>query len=83
MLGHPLEGTSTISMNTLSLGPNTICVEAHELRYIDQLTKLGFEVVAIPYDKVFPFGGELHCTTLDIYREGKQEDYFPKQIPGY
>jgi hypothetical protein len=28
-------------MNTLSLGPNTIAVEAHELKYIDQLTKLG------------------------------------------
>ena len=83
VLGHAMEGLSAISMNTLSLGPNTICVEAHELRYIDQLTKLGFEVVPVPYDKVLPFGGELHCTTLDIYREGKLEDYFPKQIPGY
>ena len=63
--------------------PNTICVEAHELKYIDQLTKLGFEVVPIPYDMVMPFGGELHCTTLDVYREGTLEDYFPKQVPGY
>jgi glycine amidinotransferase len=81
--GAEFEGPHWISMNSFSLGPNTICVEAHELRYIDQLTKLGFEVVPIPYDKVFPFGGELHCTTLDVYREGTLEDYFPKQIPGY
>jgi glycine amidinotransferase len=41
------------------------------------------EVVPIPYEKVIPFGGALHCTTLDVYREGTCEDYFPKQIPGY
>jgi glycine amidinotransferase len=81
--GGEFEGPNWISMNTLSLGPNTICVEAHELKYIDQLTKLGFEVVEVPYDKVLPFGGALHCTTLDVYREGILEDYFPKQVPGY
>lgn len=79
----PFNDTSWISMNTLSLGPNTICVEAHETAYCEQLDKLGFEVVAVPYEAVIPFGGALHCTTLDVYREGTCEDYFPKQIPGY
>ncbi len=83
VFGHPMAGPSWISMNTFSLGPNTICVEAHEQAYIDQLTKLGVEVVAVPYDKVVPFGGALHCTTLDVYRDGTLEDYFPKQVPGY
>jgi len=83
VLGHPYEGPSWISMNTFSLGPNTICVEAHESGYIDQLTKLGFEVVPVPYEHVLPFGGALHCTTLDVYREGDLEDYFPKQLPDY
>ncbi len=81
--GHPEPGPSWISMNALSLGPNTICVEAHELKYIDQLTKLGFEVLEIPYETAERFGGSLHCTTLDVYREGKLEDYFPKQVPGF
>jgi glycine amidinotransferase len=83
ILGHKMGTTSWISMNTFSLGPNTVCVEAHEESYMEQLTKLGFEVVPVPYDAVYPLGGELHCTTLDVYREGKLEDYFPKQIPGY
>jgi glycine amidinotransferase len=83
VLGHPASGPLWISMNTLSLGPNTICVEAHEEPFIEQLIKLDMEVLPIPYDKVFAFGGELHCTTLDVHREGKLEDYFPKQIPGY
>ena len=41
------------------------------------------EVVPIPYEHVIPLGGALHCTTLDVYREGTCEDYFPKQIPNY
>ena len=28
----------------------------------------------------YAFGGALHCATADVYREGKCEDYFPKQI---
>jgi len=48
-----------------------------------QLDKLGMEVIPIPYQHVIPFGGALHCTTLDVYREGGCEDYFPRQIKGY
>jgi len=81
--GTPRKGPNPIFMNTLSLGPNTICVEAHEERYMEQLSKLGLEVIPVPYDKVVPFGGSLHCTTVDVYREGDLEDYFPNQIDGY
>ena len=76
-------GKSWISMNTFSIDSKTVCVETHETAYCEQLDKLGFEVVPISYEKVIPFGGCLHCTTLDIYREGTLEDYFPKQIEGY
>ena len=74
---------SWISMNTFSVDSKTICVEAHETAYMEQLDKLGMEVIPIPYEHVIPFGGALHCTTLDVYREGNCEDYFPKQIEGY
>ena len=77
------EGKSWISMNTFSIDPKTVCVEAGETAYCEQLDKLGFEVVPIPYEKVIPFGGALHCTTLDVYREGGCEDYFPNQVEGY
>ena len=75
--------TSWISMNTFSFDPKTIFVEAHEKAYCEQLNKLGMEVEAINYDKVIPFGGALHCTTLDINRVGGCVDYFPNQVPGY
>ncbi len=74
---------SWISMNTFSIDSKTICVEAHETAYMEQLDKLGMEVIPIPYEHVIPFGGALHCTTLDVYRGGNCEDYFPKQIEGY
>jgi glycine amidinotransferase len=77
------EGKSWISMNTFSMDPKTVFVEAGETAYCEQLDKLGMEVVPIPYEKVIPFGGALHCTTLDVYREGGCEDYFPNQVEGY
>jgi glycine amidinotransferase len=75
--------TEWISMNTFSIDPKTVCVEAHETKYMDQLDKLGFEVIPVPFADVFPFGGGLHCATVDVYREGNCEDYFPNQIDGF
>lgn len=69
-----------LSMNFLVLDPKTICVEASETTQMEQLDKLGFEVVPVPFWDVARFGGGLHCATVDIYREGTCEDYFPKQI---
>ncbi len=77
--GQGMDGPNWISMNTFSLDPKTICVGDKETAYMDQLNKLGFEVVPVEYEKVYRFGGMLHCTTLDVYREGNCEDYFPNQ----
>ena len=77
--GKGVQGPNWISMNTFILAPDLICVSDKELGYMNQLDKLGCEVVPVAYEKVYKFGGMLHCTTLDIYREGKCEDYFPNQ----
>jgi len=81
--GRDLIGTQWISMNSFSIDPNTVCVEANETKYQEQLNKLGFEVIPVEFSEVFPFGGGLHCATVDVYREGDCEDYFPKQIEGF
>ncbi len=83
LCGGEGNGTSWISMNTFSIDPETICVEAGETPYMEQLDKLGFNVIPVEFDAVYPLGGELHCSTVDVYREGSCEDYFPKQIPGF
>lgn len=72
-----------LSMNILILDPKTVCVEAQEVEQMEQLDKLGFEVIPVPFWDVSPFGGGLHCATADVYREGKCEDYFPKQVEGF
>jgi glycine amidinotransferase len=69
-----------LSMNMLVLDPKTVCVETQEVAQMEQLDKLGFEVIPVPFWEVSPFGGGLHCATADVYREGTCEDYFPKEI---
>ncbi len=72
-----------LSMNLLILDPKTVCVDAGETAQMEQLDKLGFEVVPVPFWDVGAFGGGLHCSTADVYREGTCEDYFPKQVEGF
>jgi len=68
-----------LNMNLLVLDPKTVCVEASETPVMELLDKHGFEVIPVPFYEVSPFGGGLHCSTADVYREGTLEDYFPKQ----
>lgn len=68
-----------LAVNMFSLDPQTICVEAEEVRLADQLVTYGFEVVPVPFRAVGPFGGGLHCATVDIERDGVLEDYFPRR----
>ncbi len=72
-----------LSMNLLVLDPKTVCVEASEVEQMEQLDRLGFEVIPVPFWEVAAFGGGLHCATADVFREGTLEDYFPRQIPGF
>ncbi|MFJ7199494.1 MULTISPECIES: serine/threonine protein kinase [unclassified Streptomyces] len=63
--------------NMLNLDANTLCVEEKEVRLAEQLSSYGFEIVPVPFRAVGPFGGGLHCATVDIERDGAMEDYFP------
>jgi glycine amidinotransferase len=71
------QSSKWLSMNVLSVSPTTLICEERERPLQDLLAGLGFEVLTIPFRKVFEFGGSLHCATWDIRREGGPEDYFP------
>jgi glycine amidinotransferase len=71
-----------LSMNVLILDHKTVIVEASEIKQIEQLDKLGFEVLPLAFRDAYPFGGGLHCATADVLREGSCEDYFSKQVGG-
>lgn len=66
-----------LSMNVLMLDHNTVCIEASEVYQADQLDRLGFEVVLVPFRDAYPFGGGLHCATADVRRDGHFSDLFP------
>ena len=72
-----------LNINLLVLDPKTVCVEASETLVMELLDKHGMEVVPVPMYDVAAFGGGLHCSTADVYREGTCEDYFPKQVEGF
>ncbi|MBW2367942.1 MAG: serine/threonine protein kinase [Deltaproteobacteria bacterium] len=72
-----------LNMNFLVLDPNTVAVEASETPMMEALDKKGIEVIPVPFYDVVMFGGCLHCSTADVYREGGCEDYFPNQIEGF
>jgi len=85
MDGHPYLSfcSQWLSMNTLILDPNTVCVDAEEVAQMEQFDSLGYEVIPVPFRAVSAFGGGLHCATADVYREGSCEDYFPRQVEGF
>lgn len=69
-----------LSMNVLIVDHKTVVAEASEVYQLEQLDKLGFEVIPVPFRDAYPFGGGLHCATADVYREGSCEDYFASQV---
>lgn len=72
-----------LNTNILVLDPKTVCVEASETPVQELLDSKGFNVIPVPFYEVSPFGGGLHCSTADVYRESTFEDYFPKQVDGF
>ncbi|CAH2934319.1 MAG: hypothetical protein CPSOU_6526 [uncultured Paraburkholderia sp.] len=72
-----------LSMNLLSLDEKTVFVEAGEVAQQEQLDRLGFDVIPVPFWDVAPFGGALHCATVDIERDGELQDYFPHRYGGF
>jgi glycine amidinotransferase len=71
-----------LSMNCLMLDHNTVIAEASEVNQLEQLDKLGMEVIPVEFRDAYPFGGGIHCATADVCRAGGCEDYFPNQVAG-
>lgn len=58
-----------IAMNTLSIDPNTVIVDAAQKEIINTLEKKGFDVVPHTLRHSRTLGGGFHCVTLDTWRE--------------
>ncbi len=65
-----------LTMNMLSIDEKKVMVEASEQPMIDALVKWGFDPIPVPFRDFYPFGGSIHCATLDIRRRGSLQSYF-------
>ena len=72
-----------LNQNILVLDHKNVFVEASEEPVMELFAKHGINPIPVPFYDVSPFGGGLHCSTADVYRKGKLEDYFPLQVKGY
>jgi glycine amidinotransferase len=72
-----------LNQNILVLDHKNVFVEASEKPVMELFAKHGINPIPVPFYDVSPFGGGLHCSTADVYREGKLEDYLPKQVKGF
>lgn len=74
-ISHPLFMTSRwISMNVLSLDPETVVVEARERPMIRLIRELGLRPIPVQFRNFNSFGGSFHCATLDVVRTGRVEN---------
>ena len=66
-----------IELNFLSINPNLIiCHSQYEKILNDKLKKYNITAIGSPFRHCELFSGAHHCTTLDIRRKGKLENYF-------
>ncbi|PIR83777.1 amidinotransferase [Candidatus Kaiserbacteria bacterium CG10_big_fil_rev_8_21_14_0_10_51_14] len=65
-----------LSINILSIDEKRVMVEAQEEPLIRALHQWGFEPIPVPFRNFYPFGGSVHCATLDVRRRGTLQSYF-------
>ena len=69
---------SVFDVNVLVLDEHHVCISnPHNETVNTFLKKYNMEPVYVPWRHRFFWDGGLHCITLDLVREGTQQDYFP------
>jgi|TARA_R110002074_G_scaffold270364_1_gene442193 hypothetical protein len=68
---------TVFDVNVLVLDEKYVCVSQQDNQTVNAfLKKHNMEPVYIPWRHRYFWDGGLHCITLDLYREGTQQDYF-------
>jgi hypothetical protein len=70
---------TVFDVNVLVLDEHHVCVNNMNPTVIEFLKKHNMEPVHVPWRHRYFWDGGLHCITLDLYREGVQQDYFPER----
>jgi hypothetical protein len=71
---------TVFDVNVLVLDEHHVCVSQPDNKIVNTfLKKHNMEPVYVPWRHRYFWDGGLHCITLDLVREGKQQDYFPNR----
>ena len=71
---------TVFDVNVLVLDEKYVCVSQQDNETVNAfLKKHNMEPVYIPWRHRYFWDGGLHCITLDLVREGTQQDYFPNR----
>ena len=71
---------TVFDVNVLMLDEHHCCVSNPNNEIVNAfLKKHKIEPVHVPWRHRYFWDGGLHCITLDLYRDGAQQDYFPKR----
>tara|TARA_R110001592_G_scaffold35521_7_gene120850 strand:+ start:1685 stop:2782 length:1098 start_codon:yes stop_codon:yes gene_type:complete len=78
--GHVFE--TQFNVNCLSIDPSTLICNYYDKDLAQQLKKYNVELVESPMRHRHFWDNGIHCCTVDLYREGEQQDYFPQRTKG-
>ena len=67
---------TVFDVNMLSIDQNTIICNNYNKDVFDHFKKHKVEPIIFNFRHRYFWDGGIHCITQDLYREGKQEDYF-------
>jgi hypothetical protein len=71
---------TVFDVNVLVLDEHHVCVSQQDNEQVNAfLKKHKMEPVYVPWRHRYFWDGGLHCITLDLVREGTQQDYFPQR----
>ena len=74
---------SVFDVNVLVLDEHHVCISNPHNETVNAfLKKHKMEAIYVPWRHRFFWDGGLHCITLDLVREGTQQDYFPDRAEG-
>jgi glycine amidinotransferase/scyllo-inosamine-4-phosphate amidinotransferase 1 len=67
--------SSAIGLNILSINERVVIVDRNQTPLIKELKKYNIDSIPMSLRHAKTLGGGFHCVTLDLYREGKLEQY--------
>ena len=71
---------TVFDVNVLVLDEHHVCVSQPDNKIVNTfLKKHNMEPVYVPWRHRYFWDGGLHCITLDLRRDGTQQDYFPNR----